>query len=735
MKRSGIIVAAALLLLVALMALKPLLVAVPAVPPSAAPGEFDTARAKARLARVLGPQAPHPVDSDGDDAVRGRLVAELQAMGLTPSISDDMTCNGSAKDRGISCARIRNVLVTIGPAEGRHLLLVSHYDSTPVGPGASDDGIGVASMLEIAELLKGAPLRQPVSFLFDEGEEAGLIGARAFLQRNPLAARVDTLVNLESRGVNGPAIMFETSRPNGRALAYYSQAVERPLANSLTTDFYHLIPNSTDVSVFESEKWTILNFAVIGNETRYHSPGDRLDSLDPQSLHHMGSQALQIARMYGSGQPPAGGAERLYADVLGRFLISFDPSLGVMGLTLFLVIFGVLLFRHRRSGLRALAAVAGALAAAGIAVFLLKFLLGLVRSGEYWRASPHWMALAVDVTALACSAAALAWIGRRSDEDSLRKAYWFLFLLLGFALSFPVRGSAIFFSWPPLLAAAAVTLKRGKMALALAAFALLFITWAPLLDLSETLLDFDTAWVFAPISALILLPALIELKPLLAGLPRHTVGLGLAALVLAAWLPVAVVPAYSPDRKQRLTIEYAWDAAAKKAQWLVYHDRRALPAVLGKFARDVEVPWSTSKRWAAPAEGPAVEPPQVDHISEVRTSQGRVLTLRLLSRGAETVRLRAEPEADLRAVRVNGVTTAFGKGAKDEDYVLRCHGRSCDGLEVKLLVGSPRAVELTVVGMHSGLPAGARPLLDARPPDAQPQYVPDASYGIGRIRL
>jgi hypothetical protein len=39
--------------------------------------------------------------------------------------------------------------------------------------------------------------------------------------------------------------MFETSRPNGAALDLYRRAVSRPVANSLSTDFYRLLPNST----------------------------------------------------------------------------------------------------------------------------------------------------------------------------------------------------------------------------------------------------------------------------------------------------------------------------------------------------------------------------------------------------------------------------------------------------------------------------------------------------------
>src|SRR3954468_13337457 len=326
MKRTGI-VAALLLLLMTAFWFKGALVAAPEVPDRVAAGEFDTTRALGRLRRILGDQRPHPVDSAAGDAVRDRLVAELRGIGLSAIVTDDFTCNGTVKSRAISCARVRNVLARIGPTAGRAVMMVSHYDSTPVGPGAADDGIGVAVMLEAAALLQDRPLKRPVLLLFDEGEEAGLIGARAFVEHNPLAAQVEAVVNVEARGVTGPALMFETSRPNASAIAAYARSAKRPSANSASADFYRLIPNDTDVSVFRDRPWTILNFAIIGNETRYHSPGDTLAALDPRSVRHMGEQALAATAELAADGVPAASGDKLYLDVLGRSLVVLPIAL------------------------------------------------------------------------------------------------------------------------------------------------------------------------------------------------------------------------------------------------------------------------------------------------------------------------------------------------------------------------------------------------------------------------
>ena len=204
MRRPAALIVLVIVALLGALAAKSWLVPLPSVRTSSSPSEFNVHRAQARLTDLISEARPHPADTPANDVVRDRLVAHLTAMGLRPQVRDAMACNALEKARGVSCARVRNVVATIGPSSGRHLLLNAHYDSSTAGPGAGDDGAGVATLLEVASILKDERLRRPVTFLFNEGEELGLIGARAFLERDPLAARVDSLINLEARGTTGP---------------------------------------------------------------------------------------------------------------------------------------------------------------------------------------------------------------------------------------------------------------------------------------------------------------------------------------------------------------------------------------------------------------------------------------------------------------------------------------------------------------------------------------------------
>lgn len=735
MKRTGLI-PALLLALLAMMGAKGALVPIPGPRiATIAADDFNTARAMERLQRILGDQRPHPVDSAANDAVRSRLITELRALGLAPRIADSFTCNGAERSATVSCARVRNVVATVGPTRGRHVLLVSHYDSTPTGPGAADDGIGVAAMLEIAALLRDRPLRRPVSFLFNEGEETGLIGARAFLDHDPLAARVDSLVNLESRGTTGSAIMFETSRPNGRAIRHYARSVDGPAANSLTTDFSRLIPNQTDVAVLKERPWTILNFAIIGNETRYHSPDDTLAALDPRSLRHMGDQALRVtADLAGGAASPAAG-ELIYGDVLGTFLVTLPLWLGLGLLGALLIGFAWLAWSRRGGIGRGAGAFALAMGDAALTAFLLHWLIGLIRPGEYWRAHPEWISLAIDATALASAAVAMLWLTRGIARERLRIGFWLAFLILGAVLCLAAPGAAFYFLLPPLLAGLGLLWPRiERIATGLALLALA-VHWIPLLHLSQVLLDFDAGWVFAPVSVLILFPFLIELKPVLARLDRGRATAALVALALLAWLPAALAPAYSTERRQRLSLEYVWDQARGKARWMVYHDRGPLPAGLGDMERGVEVPWSSYKRWAADARGPAVPPPLLEGLAARAEGGNRLVSFRLRTRGSDVVRLVGPKGARFLAVRAGDAFRRFGEREGDEAPVFRCHGRSCDGLEISLLVEGTAPLEATVVGSRSGLPPEGSGLVRGRPGTAQPQYVPDTTLAVGKVRL
>ena len=209
-----------------------------AVPASASETEFSAHRAVQSLRRILSPQVRHPTGTEENRIVRDRVVAELARLGLEPSIQREYVCAGRA-----FCTYVENIVARIGePGPARSaLLLTAHYDSVPAGPGASDDGAGVATVIEVARALlaQDAPLEHAVIILVTDGEELGLMGAKVF-DRHPLWREVGVVLNAEARGTDGPSFLFETGDANAWIIDHYKSAAPRP---SLHPHFHVIVPD------------------------------------------------------------------------------------------------------------------------------------------------------------------------------------------------------------------------------------------------------------------------------------------------------------------------------------------------------------------------------------------------------------------------------------------------------------------------------------------------------------
>jgi Zn-dependent M28 family amino/carboxypeptidase len=203
---------------------------------------------RARVCDAVGiaeEQRPHTAGSPENAAVRDRIIAELKLSGYVPEVQAALQCGPAERNPG--CTAVENIIaVHKGTEDGKAVLASAHYDSVPAGPGVSDDGAGVAVVLELARAFAAKTTRNDVIFLITDGEETGLRGARAFAERHPLMRRVGVVVNFEARGASGPSMMFETGPGNARLMDLFTHAVARPSASSVSYEVYKLLPNDTD---------------------------------------------------------------------------------------------------------------------------------------------------------------------------------------------------------------------------------------------------------------------------------------------------------------------------------------------------------------------------------------------------------------------------------------------------------------------------------------------------------
>jgi hypothetical protein len=331
----------------------------------------------------------------------------------------------------------------------------------------------------------------------------------------------------------------------------------------------------------------------------------------------------------------------------------------------------------------------------------------------------------------------------RMEAARLRVAFWLLFLLLGGLLTTVASGALIYFLLPPAIMALGLLLGRlGKTwetAAALVAAVVCFLTLGAMLGLLQDLLNSGPLWLFALFGALVLLPWLIEAKPLLGGLKARAVLGGTVALAVLAWVPALLAPAYSADRQQQWTLQYVVDPAQRQPVWSVVGDRKALPAQWRRFGNwrlERIAALGNRQRWVAPAPAvAALASASVIPVEGGAPSGGvRLVRLRLQLNGADSVTLSADRQAQVLGLGAPGQLRRIDAKGSSGSYALTCTGRSCDGQVVDLLVG-PRPLALTVLSTRWSLPAAAAPLKAAQPPLARAQYLPDATIVVSRVRI
>ncbi|HEY2516161.1 MAG TPA: M20/M25/M40 family metallo-hydrolase, partial [Polyangiaceae bacterium] len=301
------------------------------VPSSAPPTEFSAERALAHLTVIAA--RPHPTGSAAAEDVRAYVSAQLRGFGFVVEEQEATAISDTAaRARGapVIAARVRNLIARRpGTSPGPGLLLLSHYDSRELAPGASDDGFGVAALLETARALAASPpLRHDVWMVFTDGEEEGLFGARAFFDESPAAKEVGLVLNFEARGDRGPTLMFETSPAAGPLVDVLAREAPHVVATSISQEVYRRMPNSTDFTIALGARVPGLNFSNIDGYERYHQVTDTVANASLGTLQHHGSYALSLARAFGDRDFPRPGGEEVYFR-LGPLFVHYSAKLAL----------------------------------------------------------------------------------------------------------------------------------------------------------------------------------------------------------------------------------------------------------------------------------------------------------------------------------------------------------------------------------------------------------------------
>lgn len=720
----------------------------PEVVPAGAPAElFSAARAMQHVRAIA--RAPHPTGSAEQGRVRAHLVAQLRGMGLEPQVQRATASWNSGHHFRI--AEVANVLARVPGQRSRAgavagaVMLVAHYDSAPTSPGAADDAASVGALLETARaLMAGAPLPRDVIILFTDGEERGLMGARAFVAHHPWRHDVAVVLNFEARGVRGPSLMFETSGGAAPLVDVFGRAAARPIAVSYASAAYGAMDNDTDFSVFARAGMPGLNFAFIGGESHYHTALDRVENLDPRSVQHHGENALSLARALARHQGPSRADDAVYFNLPAVGLVSYSERTGVaLALAALFACAFVLAWSVRTSRMTALGLARGLLSAvlvpaaslgAGYAALALGELVAGGPPLARWH-EPGLPLVAVVLLALAAAAAVhrvlASWVGGRERAGGGLA----LFSLLAVWTSVVAPGAGYLFAIPALLGVAALALSirlpaRWAAVAAALSGAMVLALWAPTVALLTIALG-GAAIVL--VSALVGLVHLVSLSQvaMVPGWSRPS--RQLPALLCVGGLLLLLVGLVArgqlDDRPRPNSLAYTLDLDRGEASWVSFDPAPDAwtGSVLASPRREVSEFFPGRRTvLTSPATPIATAGPRVQLVHDDRSGPSRRLRLHvqpLAGTSIETLDLESDGVKSLTAAGVLYETPPARSGRWSVSYV--APPASGYQLTVEIAHGAPLTVR--AVDMYYGLPelaarvpprpAGSMPGLDV-PTDA-----------------
>ncbi|KAK3493968.1 putative zinc metalloprotease NCU04133 [Neurospora crassa] len=178
-------------------------------------------------------------------------------------------------------------------------LVNAHYDSVSTGFGATDDGMGVVTALQVLKYFT-APGHQPqrgIVVMLNNGEEDWLYGAHA-LGQHKLNPFIHTFLNLEGAGAGGRAIVFRAT--DREVMAAYART-SHPFGTVIASDAFGLgfISSGTDYSVLvDAYGQRGIDLAFFKPRARYHTNQDDSRHTSKGSLWHMLSAAIHTTKQF-----------------------------------------------------------------------------------------------------------------------------------------------------------------------------------------------------------------------------------------------------------------------------------------------------------------------------------------------------------------------------------------------------------------------------------------------------
>ncbi|CAL9683376.1 unnamed protein product [Knipowitschia caucasica] len=316
-------------------------------------GEFNAIRARQHLEQITS-VGPRPTGSPENEVLTvGYLLEQIEKIRAETSSGPQQLSVDVQRPTGTFSIdflggftsfydRVTNIAVRLEPKGGSQLLMLAncHFDTVANSPGASDDAVSCAVMLEVLHSLANlsTPLHHGVIFLFNGAEENILQASHGFITQHPWAKQVRAFINLEAAGVGGKEVVFQTGPENPWLVQAYVHAAKHPFASVVGQEVFQsgIIPSDTDFRIYRDfGNIPGIDLAFIENGFIYHTKYDTADRILTDSIQRAGDNILAVLKYLVMSEkladaPKYRHGNMVFFDLLGVVVVAYPARVGTI---------------------------------------------------------------------------------------------------------------------------------------------------------------------------------------------------------------------------------------------------------------------------------------------------------------------------------------------------------------------------------------------------------------------
>jgi hypothetical protein len=581
----------------------------------------------------------------------------------------------------------------------------------------------------------GPRLKNDVIALFTDGEEAGLLGAKAFVEQHPSAMDIGLVLNFEARGNRGPVLMFETSSVDRWLIDEFAAAAPYPFSSSMFDEVYQRLPNDTDFTIFKDLQLSGFNFSNIDGHAAYHASLDSIANIDERTLQHHGLYMLPLVRHFGNLSLEQRQAEMLvYFDLLGLTLIRYSYATAIVLIIVASLLFGAVACLCIRAGeatptgvlwgcliflLQLCFASLGILAAQSLLTAIYPELV--LPNGDAYNSYLLLMSFTSIVAAVTATNQALWQRRARAADLTLGALAWWLVAAIGAIAGAP--GTSYLFVWPLVFILTGVAVfigaKRANLPASLRVGLLLLCSVLPIV-------------LFVPIISLLFVALTLRLSliPALAaaffwGLlfpylslpiqPRYRIIAGSALLAGSSFLIAGILAGgFDAQHPKPNNILYGFNADTGEAVWATADQAtdewtaQFLTGELRKTRLPAYFPFTPKQFLSVLTEPVALPAPALTILEDTSAGGARRLRMRVTSsRQAPLIWVYVTPSSKILGGMINGrpIRRPAEVSSAEDRWGMLYWGSPPTGFELLLETRDDQPLTIELIDRVEGLPA------------------------------